>query len=61
MFLVPDKLVDVVFQMGMMVGLKGSVSTWERTGGVAIPGGYITEFQSIEVDIDDGVSYSSSL
>ena len=53
-FLVPDNLGGVVFQMGILAVLKGFVSTWDRIGGVAIPGGYTTEFQIIEVDIGDG-------
>ena len=45
-----------MFQMGILVGLNGFVGIWGRTGGVAIPGGYITEFQSLEVDIGDSGS-----
>ena len=51
-----DKLVDAVFWMVILVVSEDLRSTSSISGGDAIPGGYITNFQSLEVDVNDGVT-----
>ena len=50
-----DHIGEKLFFVVILGGLEGFENTTEIMEGDAIPEGYITNFHSLEVDINDGV------
>ena len=49
------KLGEVYFWVGILLNLEIIEITSDVMGGDSTPGGYILEFQCLEVEIDDGI------